>query len=99
MIARHLQKRNNPWELLLVAVVCFLPGIFLLRTDHPIALINSGGPTRFVSGAVLTVAEAHFFGEVVVIGCIALVCLYIYLRISIARDEKARPSHFLGSRR
>lgn len=93
MIKRYLEKRNNPWELLVIAAMFFIPAfIMLLRRER--LLFPSFG-NRVAQVTLWSPAELHFlawFG--IVVGAILLV-LYFYARRSIAREGKAPPPHFL----
>lgn len=96
MIQRYLAKRNNPWELLVLATMILLPAVYLLLDDEPMMLLMpvSRYPGR-VSGGVVSPRGAHLIGWIVVVFGVALLALYVYARIAIKRDDIAEPPHFL----
>ena len=95
MIKRYLAKRDNPWELLLLAAVTFVPGLLLLLQTHDVLLSSRGRALTWHT--LLSPFAAHVFGAVVVVFSLFLVALYFYALRSIARDEQAPPPHFLDS--
>jgi uncharacterized membrane protein YbhN (UPF0104 family) len=95
MIKRYLAKRNNPWELLLLAFVMFVPGVLLFLQTRYVLLFSQGGTLTW--HALFSPVAAHIFGAVVVAFSVFLVVVYFYALRSIARDEKAPPPHFLDS--
>jgi hypothetical protein len=42
MIKRYLAKRNNPWELLAIAALIFVPGIVMLLQKKPMIAFPLG---------------------------------------------------------
>ena len=95
MIKRYLAKRDNPWELLLLAFVTFIPGLLLLLQTHDVLLFSQG--RALTSHALLSPFAAHIFGAVAVVFSIFLVVAYLYALRSSARDEQAPPPRFLDS--
>ena len=85
--------KNNPWELLVIASLFFVPGITLLRQKGPVLLIQ---PRRITSTLTfLTPGVAHVFGWCAIVVGLLLIGLYFYARWAIAREEKTDPPHFL----
>ena len=93
MVRRYLAKRNNPWELLAVAVLVAGPGLALLLQRHAVLFLNPGGrgSASQLRATVLSPVAAHVFGGFAVAFGVFLVVLYFYARIAIAHDEEARP--------
>ena len=97
MIKRYLEKRNNPWELLLLAFVILVPGVALLLQRHTVMLLNAGSNAVVIRATLLSPFAGHLCGALAVVFSVLLAGLYFYARRSIARDEQAPPPHFLGS--
>ena len=95
MIKRYLAKRDNPWELLLLAFVMFVPGVLLLLETHDVLLFSQG--RALTSHALLSPFAAHVFGAAAVGFSVFLVVLYFCVLRSIARDEQVPPPRFLDS--
>src|SRR5713226_2244795 len=95
MIKRYLARRNNPWELLVIALLVFVPGLIMLFQREP--MTGFAAPTNKGRAIleILSPEAAHIFGWIAVAVAVFLVGLYFYTRVSIARDEKAPPPHFL----
>jgi hypothetical protein len=85
------RPKNNPWEVLVVAALFFLPGIFLLLHHGPlIAVQQVYRYTSSLPSSVTAISEhgAHIFGSLAIGVAIILGWFYFYLRRSIARDEE-----------
>jgi len=90
VIRRYLVKRNNPWELLAIAALVFVPSIVMLLTEPMIAFPEAYGSAadqrpryaiEFISPGV-----AHVFGIIRVTFAFFIACFYFYTRRAIARD-------------
>jgi hypothetical protein len=94
MLRRYLEKRNNPWEILVLAALFFFPGIFMLLQHGPlIAVQQVYRYTYLLPSGVTAISEhgAHIFGSLAVGVAGVFVWFYFYLRRLIARDiEKPR---------
>ena len=87
MIKRYLEKRNNPWELLVIAAMFFIPAVIMLLSRESFLFPSFGN--RVAQITVWSPGELHIFGWFGVILAVMLVSLYFYVRRSIAREEKA----------
>jgi hypothetical protein len=96
MIKRYLAKRENPWELLILALSCLFPGIALML-HHGSVLLYSSGRGIVVWRTILSPNAAHFWGAVATAFGLLFVWLYFYaLRYEDPKDD-APPKHFLDS--
>jgi hypothetical protein len=76
--------KNNPWELLTIAMFFLLPAVCVLTIKYP-AIVALGPRAR---GAIAAVSVLHFLGWLAVVFAVSLVAAYIYLRrSSIAKDS------------
>ena len=83
---RDLFEKNNPWEILVVALLFFGPGVMLLWQKHS-ALMTRG---RYVT--ILSPENEHWCGAIAVAIALALIGLYFYTRRAI-REERAASDH------
>src|SRR3954454_7228051 len=99
MIRRYLARRNNPWELLVIAFFYAGLGVALLLQRQDVLLLNAGGrgSARWLRPTILSLGAAHVFGWLAVVVGLLLAVLYVYARLAIARDDKAPLPHFLDS--
>lgn len=79
-------EKNNPWELLVVAMLFFGPGVMLLQQKHS-ALMTRG---RYVT--ILSPENEHWCGAIAVAMALTLIGLYFYTRRAI-REERAASDH------
>jgi hypothetical protein len=77
MIRRYLAKRENPWELLVLALSCLLPGIALILHNGPVVLYSSGRGI-IVLRTILSPTAAHVLGAVAAVVGLLFVWLYFY---------------------
>lgn len=75
---------QNPWELLVMAFYCLLPGWTVLQTKYPVIMQTD----RRASRALAAVAIVHFFGWLGVAVAVTLVLAYVHLRRVAASREK-----------
>jgi hypothetical protein len=90
MIKRYIAKRNNPWELLLVAFVILSAGVSLVFTTEPVvalALAMRGGNRPILEA--LSPRGAHIIGWTAIACAALIVWFYFYVRRAIARDLEA----------
>ena len=86
-------RRNNPWELLVIALLYLLPSVGLLTQKKPTLLLQA---RRSMSDAtILTPPMAHVFGGFAILVSLTFVILYFYVRYSAGREEKSQPPRFL----
>jgi len=90
---RYLAKRNNPWELLVIAALFLFPGIILLAQDTP--SLFPAAMFRSLIPRVWSPGELHVLGWFGIVVALILLALYVYARRSISREEKAPAPHFL----
>jgi len=95
MIKRYLAKRNNPWELLVIAGVFFIPAAAMLFQKYPFVFPSFGN--RVAQITQWSANELHVLGWFGVAVALLLIILYFYVRAAVARDEQAPPPHFLDS--
>src|SRR4051812_11905715 len=84
------RTKNNPWEILVLAALFFVPGLFLLLHHGPLVGIQQS--FRYARSSVTAISEhgAHIFGILAVAVALALLAFYFYLRREIARDKAIR---------
>ncbi len=95
MIKRNSAKRNNPWELLAIAALFFVPAVDMLFQKHPFVFPSFGN--RVAQITQWSANKLHVLGWFGVAVALLLIILYFYARAAIARDEQAPPPHFLDS--
>jgi H+/gluconate symporter-like permease len=93
MIKRYLSKRNNPWELLVIAMLFLLPAIPLLFQSHSFLFPSFG--SRIAQITLWSPTELHVLGWFGVVIAAILFALYFYARRIIGREEKSPPTHFV----
>jgi hypothetical protein len=81
------ESDNNPWQLLALAFLIAIPGVMLLAQKYDLLLVayqraRRGGIT------VISPADAHILGLVVIAVSCLLVFLYFYVRRDIARERE-----------
>jgi hypothetical protein len=81
-VRREERTNNNPWEILAIASLFFLPGICLLLQTHP-AWFRRGR-------MMLSVSVLHGAGWLAIAVGLSFMALYFYTRWSLVRDEKAK---------
>jgi hypothetical protein len=84
------RAKNNPWEILAMATLFFLPGLILLLHRGP--LVAPQQSFRYAPSSVTAISEhgAHILGTLAIAVALSLVALYFYLRREIARDRTIR---------
>jgi hypothetical protein len=80
---------NDPWQILVVAVLFFIPGIALLLSSTSVAAYRQG--SRWLSSAVEVASPEtlHGYGIVALLMSAAVFLFYLSLRREIMRDEQA----------
>ena len=96
MIKRYLGKRNNPWELLVIAALPIISGIIMVLWQGSFPFPAFGGTITRVT--LWSQTQLHILGWFGILFGGLLILLYFYTRRIIARDEEAQPPRFLGSR-
>ena len=91
--------RNNPWEILVLALLLLLPGLGLILQRHQIILIPSSNRMSRTSITIFSPGTAHFFGAIVIGVVLLLVILFFYIRWAITREQTltAEPGDSSGS--
>jgi hypothetical protein len=86
---QRTRRKNNPWEVLVVAALFFFPGLLLLLQREP--LVAGHQSFRWVPSiaTVLTPHVAHIFGILAMTVALGIVWFYFRLRSEIRRDENA----------
>jgi hypothetical protein len=87
---QEAERKNSPWEFLLVALLVSIPGIILLTQEHDLILFAS--TRRLVRGdfTVISPTNAHWIGAAVIGLALFLVFLFFYVRRDIAMDAEPR---------
>ena len=79
---RQEERGNkNPWEILAIASLFFLPGVYLLLQTRPAWMQRVR--------TILPVSLLHSIGWLAIAVGLSFTVLYFYTRRSLARDEKA----------
>jgi ascorbate-specific PTS system EIIC-type component UlaA len=88
MLKRYLARRNDPWELLVIAFMIFIPGLIMLFHQGPmIGLVaRTRGGKQLLE--VLSPEGAHIVGAIAITFSILIVVLYVWARRAIARDPE-----------
>ena len=85
---RRTRRKNDPWEVLVVAGLFFFPGVFMLFQRGTLVAFQQSFSHHAPSGfMVLSEHGAHMFGVLAILVGLVLVWFYFYLRRVIARDE------------
>jgi hypothetical protein len=80
------QAPNNPWELLVIALLVAIPGIVLLLQRGDLVIV-APMRRRDVSVTVMPPSDAHLLGMLVIGAAFLLVFLFFYVRRAIVRDQ------------
>ena len=85
--AEQRRPKNNPWEILVIAVLFFLPGVFMVLQQGPVVGLQQS--FRYAPSSVTAISQhgAHIFGFLAIAVAFALLALYFYLRRELARDK------------
>src|SRR6266513_1926871 len=94
MFKRYLRKRNNPWELLGIAALLFVPGVVMLIQKSPIigfhqAFASSKDPLARNTAEIISAPAAHVVGIIAITFSAVVVALYFYLRSAMPYDVEA----------
>ena len=83
------RRKNNPWEVLVLAGLFFFPGVFMLFQRGTVVAFQKS--FRYLPSDVMALSEhgARIFGMLAIAVGLVLVWFYFYLRRAIARDEEA----------
>jgi len=89
MLKRYFRRRDNPWEILVIAALFLFPGVFMLVQRGPLIALQQGYRWHTPSSVTaITEHGAHVFGALAVGVAVVFVWFYFYLRRSIARDAE-----------
>jgi len=83
------RRKNDPWEVLVVAGLFFFPGVAMLFQRGTVVAFQKS--FRYLPSDVMVLSEhgAHIFGALAIAVSLVIVWFYFYLRGAIARDEEA----------
>jgi hypothetical protein len=83
------RRKNDPWEVLVVAGLFFFPGVAMLFQRGTLVAFQQS--FRYLPSGFMVLSEhgAHFFGALAIAASLVIVWFYFYLRRAIARDEEA----------
>jgi len=92
MLKRYFRRRDNPWEILVIAALFVFPGVFMLLQRGPLIAVQQGYRYNWLSPSmegVTAISEhgAHVFGGLAVGVGVALLWLYVYVRRMLARTH------------
>ena len=84
---RRTRRKNDPWEVLVVAGLFFFPGVFMLFQRGTVVAFQQS--FYYAPSGVMALSEhgAHIFGVLAILVALVLVWFYFYLRRAIARNE------------
>jgi hypothetical protein len=74
--------KNNPWELLTIAMFFLLPAVCVLTIKYPAIVASS----RRARSAIAAVSVLHFLGWLAIAFAVSLIVAYAYLRRSPSTD-------------
>ena len=91
MIKRYLAKRDNPWELLVIAATVFVPGMVMLLQKQPMVAFPQTyrGEVPGIGAHAIEIISphvAHILGALAITSSALIVVLYFWARRAIARD-------------
>jgi uncharacterized protein YjeT (DUF2065 family) len=83
------RRKNNPWEVLVVASLFFFPGVVMFFQRGTVVAFQQS--FRYAPSGVFALSEhgARIFGVLAIAVGFVIVWFYFYLRRAIARDEEA----------
>jgi hypothetical protein len=87
--AQRKPRKNNPWEVLVVAALFFFPGLALLFQREPIIAFQQSFRWAPSGATAMSPHGAHVFGVLAIAVAIVVVWFYFRLRGRIRRDENA----------
>jgi hypothetical protein len=84
------RRKNNPWEVLVVAALFFIPGAFMLFHRGPMVTFQQS--FRYMPSGAMAVSEhgAYIFGLLAICVSVSLILFYFYLRRAIERGDPPR---------
>jgi hypothetical protein len=85
MLARYFKKRENPWELLVIALWFFVPGLALALYNGPALFL------RYRTRASFTPIGVHLVGWWAIAVGAAIAVLYSYARRTNPSEPSSRP--------
>ena len=87
--AQRKPRKNNPWQVLVVAALFFFPGLALLFQRESIIAFQQSFRWAPSGVTALTPHGAHIFGLLAIAVAFGIVWFYFRLRAQIRRDENA----------
>ena len=83
-------RRNDPWEVLVVAALFFFPGVALQFQREPVVTFQPSPHATIQSVATgISPHAAHIFGLLAIAVALFIVWFYFRLRAQIRRDQDA----------
>ena len=81
------RRKNDPWEVLVVAGLFFFPGVVMLFQHGTMVAFQKS--FYYIPSGVMVLSEhgARIFGVLAIAVGLVFVWLYFYLRRAITRDE------------
>jgi putative signal transducing protein len=83
------ERKNSPWEFLLIALLVAVPGALLLTQKRDLILFSSTRRLGRGDFTVISPTNAHWMGVAVIGLALFLVFLFFYVRRDIAADAAA----------
>jgi hypothetical protein len=83
-------RKNNPWEILVIAALFFFPGLALLFQREPIIAFQQSFRYAPSGATAISAHGAHIFGLLAIAVALVVLWLYFRLRSQIRRAENAR---------
>jgi hypothetical protein len=90
MLKRYIARRDNPWEILVIAALFFFPGVFIVLHRGPLFAVQQTYRYTYMSpGGVTALSErgAHLFGALAIAVGVVFFWFYFYLRRLIAQSR------------
>jgi hypothetical protein len=87
--AERTRRKNNPWEVLVVAALFFFPGLALLFQREPIIALQQSFRYAPSGATAISPHGAHIFGLLAIAVALLVVWFYFRLRGQIRREENA----------
>jgi hypothetical protein len=84
------ERKNSPWEFLLIALLVLVPGTLLLAQKQDLILFASARRLVWGDFTVISPTNAHWIGAAVIGLALFLVFLFFYVRRDIASDVETQ---------
>jgi drug/metabolite transporter (DMT)-like permease len=82
------RRKNDPWEVLVVAALFFFPGVVMLFQRGTVVAFQQS--FRYAPSGIMVLSEhgAHIFGVLAIAVGLVILGFYFYLRRGIVRDDE-----------